>query len=180
MKKFILAGVFLIAGPPAFAETQPYAGQQAREIKALTAEEIQAYLAGAGSGFAKAAELNHYPGPMHALESAAALDLSPEQRDALTVLMQRHKAEARAQGAEVVRLERELDALFAGARATPQAVDAKAAEIGAAQARYRSAHLKTHIETAKLLTPEQIVRYDAVRGYTAGIGETPKHHDGKH
>jgi len=72
VKKLIFAGVFLIAGSPTFAEPQPYAGQQAREIKALTVAEIQAYLSGAGSGYAKAAELNHYPGPKHAIENAAA------------------------------------------------------------------------------------------------------------
>jgi hypothetical protein len=103
---------------------QPYAGQQVREIKALSAEEIAQYLAGAGMGFAKAAELNQYPGPMHTLELADQLSLSVEQRAAMESLMKRHKAEARELGAEVVRLERELDALFAEKRATSMLVDA--------------------------------------------------------
>jgi hypothetical protein len=97
-------------------------------------------------------------------------------------LMKRHKAEARELGAEVVRLERDLDALFAQTKATPGLVDAKLAEIGAAQARYRGSHLKTHIEATKLLTPDQVARYDALRGYTAapagrsgGHGQGHKH-----
>ena len=157
----VLAGC---AGPHAHSGG-PYAGQQTREIKALSAEETRDYLAGAGMGFARAAELNRYPGPMHALEYADALGLTPRQRAALTELMARHKQEARALGAEVVRLERELDALFAGRTATAAGVDDKLAQIAAAQARVRGSHLKTHIEATALLTPAQIENYARLRGY---------------
>jgi len=142
-----------------------YAGQQSREIKALSEDEVSGYLAGAGMGFARAAELNRYPGPMHALEHAEALGLTAAQRTALADLMARHKAEARARGAEVVRLERELDGLFAARTATPQGVDAKVAEIAAAQARVRAAHLKTHLEATALMTPAQVEKYAQLRGY---------------
>ena len=40
------------------------------EVNALSPDEVQQYLAGAGMGYAKAAELNHFPGPMHVLELA--------------------------------------------------------------------------------------------------------------
>jgi hypothetical protein len=39
----------------------PYAGQQARTIKALSDEDIAALRKGEGMGMAKAAELNGYP-----------------------------------------------------------------------------------------------------------------------
>jgi hypothetical protein len=65
---FFIAAVALAAA--AQAQQRPYAGQQEREIKALSADEIKQYLAGAGMGYAKSAELNHYPGPGHALELA--------------------------------------------------------------------------------------------------------------
>jgi Spy/CpxP family protein refolding chaperone len=143
----------------------PYAGQQARAIKALSQEEIDGYLDGAGLGFAKAAELNGYPGPMHSLEHAGALSLTAAQKDSLQALMHRHKEEARRLGAEVVRLEKELDALFATRAATPEAIESKVAQIAAAQGRVRASHLKTHLKTAELLSPAQIERYKAVRGY---------------
>jgi hypothetical protein len=79
--------------------------------------------------------------------------------------MARHKEEARVLGAEVVRLERELDALFAGRTATAASVDAQLARIGSAQARVRGSHLKTHIEATALMTPEQVERYARLRGY---------------
>jgi Spy/CpxP family protein refolding chaperone len=173
-----LAILLLAASASAFAQSPaPYAGQESRAIKALSEDELKSYLAGAGMGYAKAAELNHYPGPMHTLELAETLGLSPDQRAAMESLVTRHKAEARDLGAEVVRLERELDALFAHAKATPGLVDAKLAEIGAAQARYRGSHLKTHIEATKLLTPDQVARYDALRGYT---GAAPAGRSGGH
>ena len=156
----------------------PYAGQQSREIKALSEDEVKQLLAGAGMGFAKAAELNRYPGPMHALEHADALELTPAQREALDSLMKRHKAEARELGARVVAIERELDALFASRRATPESVDRMLRDWGEATARLRGSHLKTHLETTALLSPEQVERYLRVRGYAgeaAGGGHRHRH-----
>lgn len=145
----------------------PYVGQQSRDIKALSEEEARGYVEGAGMGFAKAAELNGYPGPAHVLENAAALGLTPEQRRAIDFVMQAHKAEARALGAELLRRERELDALFATRQATAAAIDTKTFEIGLVQAKLRASHLKAHTATTALLTPEQIDRYNRSRGYAA-------------
>ena len=92
----------------------PYAGQQSRDIKVLSADEARGYSEGAGMGFANAAELNGYPGPMHALENADALG-----------------------------------------------------QIAAVQARLRASHLKAHIATTALLTPEQVDRYNRSRGYAS-------------
>ena len=143
----------------------PYAGQQSRAIKALSEQEEKDLLAGAGMGLAKAAELNRYPGPMHALELADPLGLSPEQRAQLTSLMRRHKAEARKMGERVVALERELDALFARGKPSPGEVDRLSVAIGEAQGRLRADHLKTHLETTALLTRAQVEAYVKARGY---------------
>ena len=143
----------------------PYAGQQSRQVKALSDEEVAGYLSGAGMGFAKAAELNGYPGPMHSLENADALALTAAQRDAIGRVMHAHKQEARELGEEVVRLEKELDALFASRAATPKLVDAKLQQLAQAQARVRASHLKAHLATTALLTPAQVESYNRLRGY---------------
>src|SRR5512140_1710908 len=52
------------------ALTSPYAGEEKREIKSLSADVIEQYNQGEGMGMAKAAELNHYPGPRHVLMAA--------------------------------------------------------------------------------------------------------------
>ena len=82
MRSVALAIVIALGAPCALAQhgshhshgaqgqTSAYAGQQSREIKALSDQEVKDLQAGAGMGMAKAAELNRYPGPMHALELA--------------------------------------------------------------------------------------------------------------
>ena len=161
----LAAACFTSAALAQHGAHSPYAGQQQRSVKALSDKEVKELLDGAGMGFAKAAELNRYPGPMHALEHAAALELTPTQREALTDLMKRHKADARALGARVVELERELDALFASKAVNEASLDLVLGALGEASARLRGSHLKTHLETTALLTPLQVDRYVAVRGY---------------
>ena len=45
-----------------------YASMQSRDIKALSASDIEGLRAGRGMSLALAAELNGYPGPLHVLE----------------------------------------------------------------------------------------------------------------
>lgn len=149
------------------ASPTPYAGEQNRQIKALSADEVSGYVSGGGMGFARAAELNSYPGPMHVLELKAELDLSADVAARLAELMREHKAQARGLGEKVVQLEQQLDVLYRERRATVAAVEALTLEIGAAQARYRAAHLTTHIATAAMLSKAQIARYNTLRGYGA-------------
>ena len=142
-----------------------YAGEEGREVKALSDADIRGLREGAGMGFAKPAELNGYPGPMHVLELAEPLALSPSQREALSGLLATHKADARALGAEVVEAERRLDALFGSRAATAPAVDAAVAEVATKRAQLRASHLKAHLATTALLTPAQVERYAVLRGY---------------
>ena len=54
--RIIAAALFFVAGTPSLAQTaSPYAGQESREIKSLTGDEIAGYLSGKGMGLAKAA-----------------------------------------------------------------------------------------------------------------------------
>jgi hypothetical protein len=143
----------------------PYAGEEAREIKALSPNEVSDLLNGAGMGFAKAAELNRYPGPLHVLEHAKRLGLSEAQQVRIAGVLTRHKERARALGEQMVALERELDELFAKGAATPATVDRLAAALGQATGKLRAEHLKTHLETTTMLTPAQVDLYVKVRGY---------------
>jgi Spy/CpxP family protein refolding chaperone len=148
--------------------SQPYAGQHARDIKSLSAEEVNQYLAGAGAGFAKPAELNHYPGPAHVIELADKLDLSAEQRAQVQALMDAHKEEAKAAGARVVELERKLDALFRAGDVSESRLAATVQEAAQAQGAYRLTHLDTHRKLRSMLTDAQVARYDELRGYGSG------------
>jgi hypothetical protein len=158
----------------ACAHSQPYGGEQGRAIKALTDAQVNQFLAGAGAGYAKAAELNHYPGPLHLLELADPLALTPQQRAAIQELMDAHKAEARTLGARVVKAESELDRLFREGRATQAELAAAVQAAAASEGEYRLSHLETHRRAKFLLTQQQVDRYDELRGYSTG-GGTHRH-----
>ena len=166
MRFFLFSALLLLVTGNATAQhAQPYAGQQDRPVKALSEAEVRGYLSGAGMGYARAAELNHYPGPMHVLELAESLELSADQLRRTQALFETVKEEARRLGAEIVEKERELDALFAEAQATDEKVEAVLEEIAALQARLRGAHLRAHIAQRDIMSDDQIARYDALRGY---------------
>ena len=170
MRTLILL-IAVVAGA-AHAQHQPYAGEHSRELKALSPEEVKQYLAGAGMGYAKPAELNRFPGPMHALELADKLGLSAEQRAQTQRLMEAHKAEARAIGAKLVDAERELDALFVGGKVGAAALAEAVRKATALEGEYRLSHLETHRRMRALLTEEQVAHYDRLRGYATA---KPKH-----
>lgn len=166
-----------LAGPaPALAADPagaPYAGQQARAIKALSEEEIAGLRNGEGMRQALAAELNSYPGPRHVLDLARDLGLSEEQRQQAAAIHQRMNAAARGLGEAVIARERALDALFASGTVTPERLHAETTAIGELQGRLRAVHLAAHIETRAILTPAQIAHYNRLRGYDAAPGAAP-------
>ena len=168
MRRVWLSIILVLAAPAVAQHGQGYAAHAGREIKALSGDEVKQYQAGGGMSYALAAELNHYPGPMHALELADALKLTRAQRDALRTLMEAHKAEARTIGARLVEAERELDRLFASSAVTAGDLRAKVQAAGDLRSEYRISHLDTHRRARELLTADQVQRYDDLRGYAAG------------
>jgi Spy/CpxP family protein refolding chaperone len=158
----------------------PYAGQQARDIKALSAAQTGDLLAGKGMEQAKAAELNGYPGPSHVLELAQQLELSEQQKAATEALRVRHQAEARALGAQLVQAERELDAAFSARRIDAAQLAASMQRIGQLQAALRNSHLQTHLQQTGLLTPRQVSLYAQLRGYAEPAGASTSSHPSTH
>ena len=161
----------------AVAQTNPYAGQESRDIKALSAEEVESYLSGSGMGLAKAAELNRHPGPKHVLELADRLGLSESQRKAVQASFDRMHARAVELGRSLVAEERALDGAFAEARLDASSLAERVRSIARVQGDLRLTHLTAHIETRAILTPEQIAAYDRLRGYDSGGGHE-HHHPG--
>ncbi len=166
---------------PAAAAATPYAGQQARDVKALSADEQADLLAGRGMGLAKAAELNGYPGPLHVLELARELGLTPEQRARTEALFASMQRDASALGARLVDEERALDALFATRQVDASRLADATKRIGALQAELRRVHLDAHLEQTRILTAAQTARYVELRGYgTAGSGGAHGGHRHRH
>jgi len=147
------------------AHQTPYAGFQSREIKALSTQQIEDLKAGKGMTLALPAELNGYPGPSHALELAEPLKLSAEQKKRLQELFDAMSKEAKSIGLEVIEAERTLDGLFKNKTVTPQNLNEATQASAQAQAKLRASHLRYHLDTVEVLTPEQVLAYNRLRGY---------------
>ncbi len=117
-------------------------------------------------GFALAAELNGYPGPLHVIELADTLRLTPEQRTRMEALHTSMKSEAAVLGERLIQQEADLDRLFASRTVTHASLSAATSTIGATQAALREAHLRFHLATVEVLTPEQAAHYNEARGYS--------------
>jgi hypothetical protein len=161
----------------AFAQTQqPYAGLQTRAIKALSEQQIDDLKSGRGMGLALAAELNGYPGPMHVLELADGLKLSPAQREKMRDLLSAMKEEAIFLGTKLIAEEADLDRQFASKTVTPASLAIAMQTIGATQASLRAAHLKYHLSTLDVLEPSQVQSYIHLRGNSGD--QQPRHDHG--
>jgi len=147
-------------------QDQPYAGLQTREIKALSREEMGDLAAGRGMGLALAAELNGYPGPRHVLELAKQLSLTDGQRTSIQRLFDSMRSEALPLGQKLLSAERDLNHAFVERTITPEKLQSMTAGIGEMQGKLRDTHLKYHLATATLLSPDQLRRYNELRGYT--------------
>lgn len=159
----------------AYASTEsPYAGQEVRDIKALSPQEVDDYLRGRGLGYAKAAELNRYPGPRHVLDLSAQLGLSDEQIVRTEAIFSAMEKKAIELGRELVSKEQTLNEAFAAGVIDADSLQALVSEIGELDAQIRFVHLNAHLQQRALLTQHQIKLYDGLRGY--GAAHDPEQH----
>jgi len=156
-----------------------YAGQESRAIKSLSEEDIAQLRRGAGWGLAKAAELNGVPGPAHLLEMQNDITLTSEQIAALQRLFDEMNAKARQQGETLIDLERELETHFRSGSITDAILKDSLHRIARARETLRYIHLSAHLKTPAILTKQQIVLYNRLRGYAMAdpCSSVPKGHD---
>jgi len=160
--------------------SQPYAGLQARTISALAPEKVEDLLAGRGSGYALAAELNHYPGPTHVLQMTNELSLTLDQERIVHDIFAAMQKEAQTYGRDLVDLEAELDQAFRQGSVTEPSLKDLTSEIARVEGQLRSVHLAAHVELKAVLTPQQISRYDQLRGYIETGPESDAGHGNGH
>jgi hypothetical protein len=166
MKYLVVAVAFVLGFADAHAQSpQPYAGLQSRSLKALSEAQIADLRAGRGMTLALAAELNGYPGPLHVIELADALALTPDQRTRMQALYAAMKTEAIGLGEQLIVQEGELDRAFASRGVTQPLLIAATSQIGQTQAALRATHLSYHLLTLEVLTHDQTRRYAQLRGY---------------
>ncbi len=173
MRFHFLPLALLALSGPAMAQhggpgpAQPYADLDNRIVSSLSLEELDGLRAGQGLSLALPAELNGYPGPVHVLELAARLMLTPEQTGRTRELVAAMRAETIGLGHAVITAETRLDLSFRERRATADSIERETQAAGAARATLRAAHLRYHLVMAALLTEPQMALYRSARGYRA-------------
>ena len=161
------------------SQKSKYVGEEKREIKSLSESDIEELENGKGWGFAKAAELNGVPGPIHLLEMKKEIRLSSEQIQKIEDIYQKMKKQAIPLGLELIELERRLNNHFANRTITDNLLHKLLGEIVQVRKKLRYAHLSAHLKTPDILTFEQITLYNELRGYSSNdpCDNIPEGHD---
>jgi len=165
----------------------PYAGMQSRAIKSLSDSDINELRRGGGWGLALAAELNGMPGPAHLLELKDQIPLTADQVTKTQALLDQMRKAAIPTGEQLIAAEKALEAAFAAGKLDEASLRRLLAEAESARSELRFIHLSQHYKTVEFLKPEQIKRYNILRGYaedpcnSVPAGHNPemyKHHMG--
>lgn len=166
-----LAALLVASAMPAGAQQTPQSGHKGGGPQSMQMREHRSLMQGRGMGMARIADVNGYPGPMHVLQHAEALELSEEQRAQTAEIRDRVRNEAPAIGEQIVAAEKRLEAMFAEGEVEPAAMDALLSEIADLRARFRSVHLTAHLDQARVLTEAQIEQYMELRKSGRNQGE---------
>jgi len=171
MRKLLtLSAVIISFLPGAYAVGQVdqrshYAGQEQREIKSLSPDDINELRRGGGWGLAKAAELNGVPGPIHLLEMKDRIPLTSVQVSKVSLIYEDMKARAIGHGKRLIELEHQLEGHFRTRAISDTRLRTLLAEISDVRGSLRYTHLSAHLAVLEFLTETQIERYNILRGY---------------
>lgn len=143
----------------------PYAGMQNRAIKSLSDNDINELRRGGGWGLALAAELNGMPGPAHLLELKDQIPLAADQVTKTQALLDEMRKASILTGERLIAAEKALEAAFATGKVDEPSLRSLLTEAESARTELRFIHLSQHYKTVQFLKPEQIKRYNILRGY---------------
>jgi hypothetical protein len=149
-------------------QTSPYVGQELRDIKSLSDDDIQSLQNGTGEAFggmAKLAELNGYPGPRHVLDMASELQLTDRQIMEIERIYQNMSNNAKSIGADIIDIEQDMDGAFANKTITEENLKLMLDKSADLYGQLRFVHLSAHLDTIQMLTIEQGQMYNTMRGY---------------
>jgi len=153
------------------SQTSPYSGQEARDIKSLSDNDVQSLQNGTGEAFggiAKLAELNGYPGPRHVLDIAPELQLTDRQRMEIELIYQNMSNKAKSIGSAIIAIEQDMDEAFANKTITEENLIAMLDKSADFYGQLRFVHLSAHLDTMQIMTTDQIQMYNEMRGYGSG------------
>ena len=161
---FFLAALNIHAATPHKFQSD-YVGQEKRQIKTLSKDDIYDLQNGNGWGLAKAAELNGVPGPKHLLEMKEEIRLTTEQINRIEIIYSDMKAQAIPLGNKLIESERALNLSFAKREIDDQKLLKFLDNISSVRKQLRYVHLAAHLQSIPVLKEEQVSLYNELRGY---------------
>ena len=82
-------------------------------------------------------------------------------------------------GIKIIDAERELDRAFVDGAISTIELRSRLNAIAALQGELRAVHLETHLAQRSVLTPQQVAKYDVLRGYRDGAMPHAGHSPGR-
>jgi Spy/CpxP family protein refolding chaperone len=83
----------------------------------------------------------------------------------MQTIFENMRTEAMRLGQQLVDRERHLETLFAAGTISEAKLEQLVADLATIHGQLRAAHLRAHLAQRTILTPEQLRRYDELRGY---------------
>ena len=139
------------------------------EIRGLDQDTIEGYLTGKGLGQALPAELDGYPGPRHTIDMAEELELTEEQLAQVQALFDDMQSAVIPLGDKYLESVAELELAFREGTITDEYLQSQLENITGIEAQMRYVHLSTHLATIDILSHDQIMQYNMMRGYGDGM-----------
>ncbi len=139
------------------------------EIRGLDQDTIEGFLTGKGLGQALPAELNGYPGPRHTIDMAEELELTDEQLAQVQALFDDMQSAVIPLGEKYLESVAELELTFREGTITDEYLQSQLEKITGIEAQMRYVHLSTHLATIDILSHDQIMQYNLMRGYGDGM-----------
>ncbi len=164
MQTRLFTFMLMLSGAVTYAQPAADTAAKTSPVRTLSYQQYQSYLKGeAGEDLARVAELNHYPLPDKVLKYKAELDLSPIQIKKITEANDYLRRRRLQIGGSVIDTEKKLDSLFKHNKVQDGNVIFYTNRYGLYQGELKNAMLQACLSTQKLLSQQQISKFEALQ-----------------
>jgi hypothetical protein len=162
--KQLFTFLLLLTAASTYAQSITDTAGKRSPARTLTYQQYQAYLKGeAGEDLARVAEMNHYPLPDKVLKWRNEIDLSPIQIKKITEASAYLRRRRLQIGGSIIDTEKMLDSMFRYNKVQDGNLIFYATRYGSYQGELRNAFLQACLSTQKLLSQQQLNRYESLQ-----------------
>lgn len=116
---------------------------------------------------AKSAELNGIPGPAHLLELKKEINLSELQIEKIETIWSEMNRSAKRYGQNYLSIEEKIENFFRHQQQDTAVLQGLLSESSFYLAKLRETQLNAHLKVRPLLSEQQVMQYNHLRGYAS-------------